>query len=58
MRCKDVEWIHVIQGRRHLGAVAVKASSQSDRVTGMSRDPGLRWPANKLASSETGITLI
>jgi hypothetical protein len=58
MRCEAVHWIHVIQGRHHLGAVGVRARSQSDRVTGTSRDPGLRWPGNKLASSETGITLI
>jgi len=40
MRCEAVDWIHVIQGRRHLGAVAVRGSSQSDLVTGTSRDPG------------------
>jgi len=58
MRCEAVDWIHDIQGRRHLGAVAVRASSQSDHETGTSRDPARRWPGNKLASSETGITLI
>jgi hypothetical protein len=58
MRCEAVDWIHVIQGRRHLRAVAVRTSSQSDRGTGTSREPGLRWSGNKLASSETTITLI
>lgn len=58
MRCESVVWIHAIQGRRQLGAITLRPSSQSDRVTGTSRDTGLRWPGNKATSSETGIPLI
>jgi hypothetical protein len=42
MMCVGVVWAHAIQGRRQLGAVPLTASSQSDRVTGMSLDMGLR----------------